>query len=101
MRKSLAFVVLAAAIVFNANAACAAQQASGAGGQSQTPAATNQQQTAQPDQAGAYYHFMLARRYQELAGIYNRSDFVDQAVAEYKKAMADDPTSLLDRKSVV
>jgi tetratricopeptide (TPR) repeat protein len=97
MRKSLAFVVIAAGIVLTANAAWAVPQASGTGAQSQTPAATNQQPTAQPDQAGAYYHFMLARRYQELAGIYNRSDFVDQAVAEYKKAMADDPTSLFLR----
>src|SRR5262249_48919683 len=40
-----------------------------------------------PDHSGAYYHFMLARRYQELAGIYNRSDFVDRAISEYKQAI--------------
>ena len=46
-----------------------------------------------PDHAGSYYHFMLARRYQELAGIYSRADFVDKAVHEYQEAIADDPGS--------
>lgn len=99
MRKSLAFTGVAAGMVFWTNLLWPAQ-ASSTSGQSSAPAQTqaaSQQQTAQPDQAGAYYHFMLARRYQELAGIYNRSDFVDQAVAEYKKAMADDPSSLFLR----
>ena len=50
-----------------------------------------------PDHGGAYYHFMLARRDQELAGAYNRSDLVEQAIAEYKQAMADDPSSLFLR----
>ncbi len=47
-----------------------------------------------PDHAGSYYHFMLARRYEELAGIYNRSDYVQRAISEYKQAIADDPASL-------
>src|SRR5487761_864179 len=47
-----------------------------------------------PDRAGSYYHFMLARRYEELAGIYNRSDYVQRAISEYKQAIADDPGSL-------
>ena len=33
------------------------------------------------DHAQAYYHFMLARRYKELAGVYNRSDYVDRAIS--------------------
>jgi tetratricopeptide (TPR) repeat protein len=40
---------------------------------------------------------MLARRYQELAGIYNRSDFVDRAISEYKQAIEADPSSLFLR----
>ena len=32
-----------------------------------------------PDHAGSYYHYMLARRYQELAGINNRGDFLDRS----------------------
>jgi len=53
-------------------------------------------ETAAPvaDHAQAYYHFMLARRYKELAGVYNRSDFVDKAISEYKLAIDADPESL-------
>jgi tetratricopeptide (TPR) repeat protein len=60
---------------------------------------TSQQQAASstPDHARAYYHYMLARRYRELAGIYNRSDFVDRAISEYKQAMEADPGSLFLR----
>ncbi len=36
---------------------------------------------------------MLARRYKELAGVYNRPDYVDRAVSEYKQAIAADPDS--------
>jgi len=52
--------------------------------------------TAAPivDHAQAYYHFMLARRYKELAGVYNRSDYVDKAISEYKLAIDADPESL-------
>jgi tetratricopeptide (TPR) repeat protein len=49
------------------------------------------------DHARAYYHYMLARRYKELAGIENRSDFVDKAVSEYKEAIEADPDSLFLR----
>jgi tetratricopeptide (TPR) repeat protein len=51
----------------------------------------------QPDHAAAYYHFMLARRYQELAAGYNRSDYADRAVSEYEKAIQADPESLFLR----
>ncbi len=37
---------------------------------------------------------MLARRYEELAGIYNRPAYVQRAISEYKQAIADDPQSL-------
>ena len=50
-----------------------------------------------PDHAKAYYHFMLARRYKELAGVYNRTDYIDRAVSEYKQAIAADPSSLFLR----
>lgn len=50
-----------------------------------------------PDHGEAYYHFVLARRYEELAGMSNRSDLVDRAIAEYKAAMAADPDSLFLR----
>ncbi len=52
---------------------------------------------AVPDHAQAYYHFMLARRYKELAEVYNRGEYIDRAVSEYKQAVADDPDSLFLR----
>jgi len=36
---------------------------------------------------------MLARRYKELAGVYNRPDYIERAVSEYKQAIAADPES--------
>ena len=53
--------------------------------------------SALPDHSRAYYHFMLARRFRELAGIFNRNDLVEQAISEYKQAMDADPDSLFLR----
>ena len=50
-----------------------------------------------PDHAMAYYHYMLARRYRELAGAQNRGEYLDRAISEYKQAMAADPDSLFLR----
>lgn len=50
-----------------------------------------------PDHANAYYHYMLARRFQELAGINNRGEYLDRAIDEFKKAMEADPDSLFLR----
>src|SRR5208282_2188102 len=49
------------------------------------------------DHAQAYYHFMLARRYKELAGVYSRADYIDKAISEYKLAITADPESLFLR----
>ncbi len=59
------------------------------------PAAPSAEQP--PDHARAYYHYMLARRYQELAGIYNSGDYIQRAISEYKQAMEADPQSLFLR----
>lgn len=58
------------------------------------PAASS---STEADHAKSYYHFMLARRYKELAGVYNRTDYIDRAVSEYKLAIAADPDSLFLR----
>src|SRR5579872_2988680 len=79
-----------------------------AAGASQAPAqnsaanpATQTNKTARaatsPDHASAYYHYMLAQRYKELAGMYNRGDYVDRAVSEYQQAIEADPDSLFLR----
>lgn len=79
--------------LFYAGLAAGAQQPVQSAG-AQKPSAKS---AAAPDHAGSYYHFMLARRYEELAGIYNRSDYVDRAVSEYQQAIQDDPDSLFLR----
>ena len=69
-----------------------------AGAQAQTkPENPATQTTTSQDHAAAYYHYMLAQRYKDLAGIYNRSDYVDRAITEYQKAIAADPGSLFLR----
>jgi tetratricopeptide (TPR) repeat protein len=78
--------VALALFLFCAGIICGSQQA--------TPGAGASSNAAAPDRGGSYYHFMLARRYEELAGIYNRAEYVQRAVSEFKKAIADDPTSL-------
>jgi tetratricopeptide (TPR) repeat protein len=70
------------------------QQAPAPPGSSSTSASGRQAASATPDHAAAYYHYMLARRYAELAGIYNRSDYIERAISEYRQAIQADPTSL-------
>jgi len=59
----------------------------------QTPPPPTAAPESTPDHAKSYYHFMLARRYKELAGVYNRPDYIERAVSEYKQAIAADPDS--------
>lgn len=71
-------------------------------GAGQEPAAAPAPQSEEassstPDHSVAYFHYMLARRYRELAGMSNRSDYIERAVAEYKRAMEVDPESLFLR----
>jgi len=80
-------------ILVGATALFAAQGGGPTGGGKPSPGAG----PAVVDHAQAYYHFMLARRYKELAGVYNRSDYVERAVSEYKLAIAADPESLFLR----
>ncbi|HEV2348229.1 MAG TPA: tetratricopeptide repeat protein [Terriglobia bacterium] len=75
-------------------ACIASAQNSASSGSSQSAGQTS---SAEPDHSRAYYHYMLARRYKELAGIYNRSDYVEKAISEYKLAMEADPDSLFLR----
>ena len=89
--------------LFAAAVSWGAQTESSAPAQAQSPAPSHSETpapatpTSGPDHTSAYYHFMLARRYQELAGVFDRSDFVDRAISEYKLAMEADPDSLFLR----
>ena len=46
-----------------------------------------------PDRASAYYHYSLAHIYEELVSLYQRPEFANKAIEEYKLAIAADPTS--------
>lgn len=64
---------------------------------SASPAATTQsdQKTSSstPDLAGAYYHYMMAHDYEEMATTFGRSEYATRAIEEYKMALNDDPSS--------
>src|SRR5271157_3063528 len=46
-----------------------------------------------PDQAAAYYHFMMAHTYEEMVSMYGRSDYANKAIEEYRLAIENDPNS--------
>ncbi len=49
--------------------------------------------TQEQDRSDAYYHYMLAHEYEEMANTYGRPDYATRAIEEYKMALNDDPTS--------
>src|ERR1700734_239661 len=51
--------------------------------------------TATPDRASSYYHYGLARLYEDMAVNAGRSDYAAQAVEQYKLALDADPNSRL------
>jgi tetratricopeptide (TPR) repeat protein len=63
----------------------------------QAPAATTAAPTptATPDRASSYYHYGLARLYEDMAVNAGRSDYATQAVEQYKLALDADPNSRL------
>ncbi|MGC2163551.1 MAG: tetratricopeptide repeat protein, partial [Silvibacterium sp.] len=83
---------LALAVVTASAPAVLAQGANAA-----TPASTQNGQSAStgqtPDRADAYYHYMLAHEYEEMANTSGRSEYATRAIEEYKMALNDDPTS--------
>ena len=94
--------ILVAAIVsayLGAALVCAPQVEKPAGG-APAPAAAKQAESAQaesakaaPNKAEAYYHYALAHMYEEMGMAYNRQDYLNRALEEYKLAMQNDPTS--------
>jgi tetratricopeptide (TPR) repeat protein len=49
--------------------------------------------SSEPDRAGAYYHYMLAHEYEDMANTYGRPEYATRAIEEYKLALNADPTS--------
>jgi tetratricopeptide (TPR) repeat protein len=48
---------------------------------------------ATPDTASAYFHFMMAHEYEEMATTFGRSEYATRAIEEYKMALNADPAS--------
>ncbi|HEX3661530.1 MAG TPA: tetratricopeptide repeat protein [Acidobacteriaceae bacterium] len=45
------------------------------------------------DRSTAYYHYMLAREYEEMATTLGRTEYANRAIEEYKMALNGDPSS--------
>jgi tetratricopeptide (TPR) repeat protein len=56
-----------------------------------TPSPSND--SANPDTASAYFHFMMAHEYEEMATTFGRSEYATRAIEEYKMALNADPAS--------
>lgn len=50
-------------------------------------------QSSTPDTANAYFHFMQAHEYEEMATTFGRSEYAARAIEEYKMALNADPSS--------
>ncbi len=57
------------------------------------PAASQKSGESAADLGNAYYHYMMAHEYEEMAATYGRSDYATRAIEEYKMALNDDPSS--------
>src|ERR1700735_4587662 len=61
----------------------------------QTSAAQPQTPAQEPDRAAAYYHYGLAKMYEDQAVANGRQDLATQAIEQYKLAQDADPTSAM------
>ena len=81
-------LVPAAALLFAAHTMFAQTKPPAAAAKPVAPAAV-------PDRAASYYHYGLARLYEDMAVNAGRSDYATQAVEQYKLALDADPNSRL------
>lgn len=58
-----------------------------------TPKADQKPDTTADKQAQAYYHYMMAHEYEEMATTFGRTEYATRAIEEYKTALNDDPSS--------
>ncbi len=91
-RTGVAYLVSATALALAASVVTPTAQAQT---QSARPAASPAAaaSSSQPDRAGAYYHYMLAHEYEDMANTYGRPEYATRAIEEYKLALDADPTS--------
>ena len=53
----------------------------------------NSTSQAADDRGNSYYHYMMAREYEEMATTLGRSEYANRAIEEYKMALNGDPSS--------
>ncbi len=88
-RYTGSMAVLAIALLATGTSATWAQ-----GGKNKAAATDPQTTPGQtPNRADAYYHYMLAHEYEEMAASYGRPEYATRAIEEYKMALNDDPNS--------
>jgi tetratricopeptide (TPR) repeat protein len=63
------------------------------GAAAQAPSNAQAQPKKTPDKAMAYYHYSLAHMYEELVAVYQRTEFANRAIEEYRLAIENDPKS--------
>jgi len=85
--------MLAALALAVAAAASSAALAQGAKMRPDADASAQKTAAQAPDHADAYYHYMLAHEYEEMAAAYGRPEYATHAIEEYKMALNDDPDS--------
>jgi tetratricopeptide (TPR) repeat protein len=54
---------------------------------------SDQKPTDTPAEGSAYYHYMLAHEYEEMATTFGQTEYATRAIEEYKMALNDDPSS--------
>ncbi|MGB6131297.1 MAG: tetratricopeptide repeat protein [Acidobacteriaceae bacterium] len=89
-RLSPLCMVAALALASGLSAQTAAPSSSSA---AQVPTANQKSGESATDLGNAYYHYMMAHEYEEMAATYGRSDYATRAIEEYKMALNDDPSS--------
>ena len=93
MTKTIFFATLAMGCVLTLPSAMAGAQSTSTPAQTATPPATATAPT-QPDHASSYYHYGLAKIYEDQAVANGRQDLATQAIEQYKLALEADPDSV-------
>jgi len=90
MKSNLVLLLLTASLAFGQQPAAKPEASSPESAKTAQPAESASHKV---DKAAAYYHFTMARMYEEEMAVYGRSDLVSKAIQEYRLAIEADPTS--------
>src|SRR5439155_10171545 len=88
MKSNLVLLLLTASLAFGQQPAAKPDASSPESAKTAQPAESASHKV---DKAAAYYHFTMARMYEEEMAVYGRSDLVSKAIQEYRLAIEADP----------